>query len=47
MWINSYTDDVLKIEGTGIEIGRDHRNPVKAKMELTGATGEINFIVLN
>ncbi|MCF7813703.1 MAG: hypothetical protein K9N40_04410 [Candidatus Cloacimonetes bacterium] len=47
MWINSYTDDVLKIEGTGTEIGRDGENPVKARMKLTGATGQIEFTVLN
>jgi hypothetical protein len=47
MWINSYTDDVLKIEGTGIEIGNDNENPVKARLNLTGSTGEIQLIILN
>lgn len=47
MWINSYTDDILKIEGTGTEIGHDEVNPVKARMELTGATSEIDITILN
>ncbi|MDO9578487.1 MAG: hypothetical protein Q7J16_11430 [Candidatus Cloacimonadales bacterium] len=47
MWINSYTDDVLKIEGVGHEIGYDGENPVKARMSLTGSTGRIQMVILN
>lgn len=47
MWTNSYTDDVLKIEGVGHETGNDGENPVKARMSLTGATGNIQLIILN
>jgi hypothetical protein len=47
MWTDSYTDDVLKIEGEGTQIGRDGENPVKARMSLTGATGDIQLVILN
>ena len=47
MWINSYKDDVLKIEGTGKELGKDGINPVKGRMELTGATGKIVIKIVN
>ncbi|MCF7813704.1 MAG: hypothetical protein K9N40_04415 [Candidatus Cloacimonetes bacterium] len=47
MWLRSYEDILLNIEGTGIEIGKDNINPVKVLLKIYGPTGGISIEILN
>lgn len=47
IWLESYEDNNLKIEGNGLEIGKDKSHPVKVLLTVNGPTNGISISVLN